>query len=492
MVYVVLRKCTQQLACFSPFNHHPADILIPHSSYAFYKQHLPPPRTVMYAPPEPTRRGIVQALHPRRAAAERIPAEVWLQIFITFAQFAPSSHLSPIKLTHITHGLRRLAHGAAELWSTFCVTENRRGRLPCSSIVYRWLSCAASRPGPSSVRSASVLMQTLLAFAQSWGQLIVHGPWMSGMPAWGSFNNAQPDPSQKASHPRALFFQDLIAHSPNLRDFRFAWTGGQNTGHKLTRGFSQIFALPSRLTALKLFNPIEVPELVGILATLSALEECEIQNLLPFNPYAEGTGPPGTFSCPPPGTQICLPNLHSLKVYVEDIWRRDWSTAGCVIATLLPSLLAPSLRALLVGREKLWCPEPLVTFLDTSRCTLRSLTFDFIPITTQDLESVLRRSGRLEELTDQNVQRRVPFTSVSRHFSNPLQPEKPDFFFNATALAGTRGWFSRMVRYRVCSRHRVLHEPHKVQGIPDFYTLVSLRQAGLEFSVIPDNDNFDW
>ncbi|KAH6903139.1 hypothetical protein BKA70DRAFT_1566785 [Coprinopsis sp. MPI-PUGE-AT-0042] len=28
MVYVVLRKCTQQLACFSPFNHHPADILV--------------------------------------------------------------------------------------------------------------------------------------------------------------------------------------------------------------------------------------------------------------------------------------------------------------------------------------------------------------------------------------------------------------------------------------------------------------------------------
>ncbi|KAH6903140.1 hypothetical protein BKA70DRAFT_601718 [Coprinopsis sp. MPI-PUGE-AT-0042] len=355
-------------------------------------------------------------------------------------------------------------------------------------------------------------MQTLLSFAQSWGQLIVHGPWMSGMPAWGSFNNAQLTRLRRlVIHGHSYlpdvpkFFQDLIAHSPNLRDFRFAWTGGQNTGHKLMRGFSQIFALPSRLTALKLFNPIEVPELVGILATLPALEECEIQNLLPFNPYAEGTGPPGTFSCPPPGTQICLPNLNSLKVYVEDIWRRDWSTAGCVIATLLPSLLAPSLRVLLVGREKLWCPEPLVAFLDTSRCTLRSLTFDFIPITTQDLESVLRRSSRLEELMIRTSNTGFP-SPLSPTLLQSLTPEKPDFFcpslrsitVNATALAGTRGWFSRMVRYRVCSRHRVLQsldlasEPHKVQGIPDFYTLVSLRQAGLEFSVIPDNDNFDW
>ncbi|EAU83905.1 hypothetical protein CC1G_10310 [Coprinopsis cinerea okayama7 len=438
--------------------------------------------------------------HRRSCAAAKIPREIWLHIFNLSLgsyrgegdeRFRPSIHSTPLKLVHLTRGLRAVALGAPELWSTICIAPNRHGSFPDLRIVRTWLKWAQTRPltilfDPGhdlwtlgrNETPIPRLFNELARYMTQWDTVKFWTPWtkyfqaMNAPPQLRSLIVEGPDVDLYSVTP---FISNFVRTAKSLKSFEWLDRIGRERRH--VPGFLQQFPFAStRITRLDLMNTLDVTEFLQVMSRMPLLKECTIQNLL--------LSPTPTQPIP----LIHLPELRTLKLNVDMDYFNSREENGPVLTTALSYLVAPALRSLSLGYDEEWDQYRFETFLQQSRCALHKLHFNVVCITEGELLrtfQLLTKTTRLEELTlNTGSEDESPLTVniIRGMIPNPtyyLLPTLRSITVNGSTLKHSKGDFAQMVHARAYVRHgqmRSIHiaQPFKKRKLKDLEPLQRL------------------
>ncbi|TFK29422.1 hypothetical protein FA15DRAFT_343039 [Coprinopsis marcescibilis] len=411
---------------------------------------------------------IVQ-LTPRaaRSAIGRIPCEIWMHIFrmcqsSNLELQRPSAHRAPLNLTHVCQGLRVIAQGDSNLWSTIVLTPGgSKHAFPHRRLLRLWLHLSANKrltiilhagdmKRVTPFDSSDELWADLSRVMDRWETLILWtgGGWNS--PAISPFaaghipKNLKTIKLEGSVDIRCItpLITQLVASAPSLQSF--GWQDKVGAERRFIPGFSQMINFGSRLlTRLELMNPIDVSELLHLLSRIPSLEECTIKNLLLPSGFVQAA-------------ELYLPRLRSLSLMTDlDSFdtRGQW---GSILGNLLAKLAAPSLKNLSLGYDENWDQKTFEAFIHRSQCRLDSLAFEIISLSENDLLRTLALMSGTTHIKSLTVNTgeddRTPMTKsvIQSLFPGPqcYCPSLQSVTVNKTTLTDSGGAFANMIQAR--------------------------------------------
>jgi len=317
----------------------------------------------------------------------RLPSEIVAEIFVKClpsSKFvAPHPNHAPMLLSQVSALWRVTCLSTPRLWSSLSIDIRRRsqnvGVGSTEHMMATWLSRAGNCSLSISMASDAYIDQGLwdvfFNFSSQWRHIRINSPAPAELPHQLSIPQLETfelmclDHSMEYAHQLSRMLNWSSASS--LR--KFYW-------HNFGYTYRRLGLEWSRLIHLTLNVRMSVEDCLDILGKSETLTHVAFQSVI-------------VQSLPSSRDQILLPRLRSLGL------RASENIASLLDALVLPGILEFVFNAM-GSQEEPWPQTSFLNLIDRSNCALKSLSFYYLPLTTEDLLDCLRRTqGSLKVLT---------------------------------------------------------------------------------------------